>query len=88
MSTAYYHCPAGRDCAHSEAFDPTHGTDDPAVPASSDVAHDRMVAHLAQVHQVPDDEAGPLMAAARRDRSKPAPSVRLLRDMWRAGDAR
>lgn len=87
MSTAYYHCPVGGACVHSEQFDPTHETELPEL-ASSDLAHDRLVEHMRAVHHVPDDELGPLMAAARRDTSKPTPSVHVLRAMWLAGDAR
>lgn len=83
MSTAYYHCPAGGVCPHTEAFDPTHETELP-TPSSADEAHDRMVTHLADAHRVPADELGPLMAAARRDTSKPTPSLRHLYAMWGA----
>lgn len=87
MSTAYFHCPVGGACAHSEAFDPTHETELPEL-ASADLAADRLVEHMRAVHHVPRNEVGALVSQARMDTSKPAPSVRLLRDMWRAGDAR
>jgi hypothetical protein len=59
------HCPAGT-CTRTETYDPTHSTPDPAVPASSDTAHDGMVAHLVNAHRVPKSEAGSLVSRARR----------------------
>ncbi|MDT0381376.1 hypothetical protein RM572_21700 [Streptomyces sp. DSM 42041] len=80
MSTAYYHCPVGAACTYSEPFDPTHETDDPSIPASSDEAHDRLVEHVMTAHGVPENEVGALVSQARRDTSKPAIPGHLLRE--------
>lgn len=80
MSTAYYHCPVGGACFHSEQFDPTHETELPE-PASADLAHDRLVEHIVKAHRVPRGEAGPLVSQARREPVKPVPAAWQLRQI-------